>query len=125
MPGIAGATLTAMSFIVLYSISFGAEIAPGIVVRPHDHAPSFLLVFAFLIPAVYLDVMKKQPTLVRGALTGLLWAAIFYGFSSSFFEPEFQYTITSTFIAVFASLIGGLIAGMLITRYTGTLRPIH
>lgn len=110
IPGIAGATITAMSFIVLFSIAFGVEIADDIIMKPHDHAPSFLLVFAYIIPAIYLDLMKKHPMWIRSTVTGLLWAAIFYGFSSSYFEPVFQYSLSNMFIAIIASGIGGLAA---------------
>lgn len=118
IPGIAAATLTAMSFIVLYSIAFGNEVAEDIVLTPHDHAPSFLIVFAFLIPAVLLDLMKQQPAWLRGAITGALWAAILYGFSSAFFAPQFQYALSDTYVAVAASGIGGVCAALLTTVFS-------
>jgi len=114
IPGIGGATLTAMSFIVLYSIAFGTERAPDVIMQPHDHAPSFLLVFAFIIPAVYMDLMRQHPAWVRGAVAGALWAGILYGFSSSFFEQQFQYPLQSTIIAVISSAV----AGGIVSRFT-------
>lgn len=93
------------------------EIAPGVLVNPHDHPPIWLVVFSFLVPAGVLDLFGRLPLLVKGGFVGFLWSGILYGFSSSFFAPEFQYGLRDTVAAIFASIVGGLIAGFVISRF--------
>jgi hypothetical protein len=68
--------------------------------------------------ATSLDLMKHQPLWLRGAITGAVWASILYGFSSTFFAPQFQYTLNDTLVAVAASGIGGVCAVLLTTIFS-------
>ena len=115
MPGLAGATLVAAFFVVLSAIGFGEQIAPDIVIQPHDHPPNWLTVFAVLAPALFIDLVKRPPIWLRGAVAGILWGGVLYGFSSMFFESQFQYTTNEALIAIFASVLGGIIAGIFIS----------
>jgi len=117
MPGVAGATLVAAFFLVISAIGFGEEIAPGVIIQPHDHPPAWLTIFSILIVATFIDVAKLKPMWLSGALAGVLWSGIFYSFSSMFFKLEFQYTAGDTGVAVFASLIGGVVAGFFVSKF--------
>ena len=48
-------------------------------------------------------------------LIGFLWAGIFFGFSSYFFESQFQYTTLQKLIAIGASMLGGIVAGGIVS----------
>ena len=117
MPGVAGATLVAAFFLVINAIGFGEEIAPGVVIQPHDHPPMWLTIFSLLVSVVIIDFTKRKPLWIGGALAGILWSGLLYGFSSIFFKPEFQYIAGDTGIAVFAGLIGGITAGLLVSKF--------
>lgn len=118
IPGIAGAALTAVFFLFLSSIEFGEQIAPNVVIPPHDHAPPWLTVFAVFLPAVVLDLSgRRLPLFVQGGLVGFLWSFLFYGFASYFFEPQFQYTTAQTLVAIAASTAGGSIAGGIVSVF--------
>lgn len=70
-----------------------------------------------MIPAVFLDLVRCQPLLVKGAGTGFLWSLLLFGFSSYFFDPQFQYTTAETGIAIVSGAIGGLGAGAIISLF--------
>jgi len=114
--GIASATLMAIFFIVISAIGFSETIAEGVVIVSHDHAPAWLTIFSLLVPAVMIDITKKSPLWLKGALAGLLWSGLLYGFSSMFFEPQFQYSLVEGSIAIISSAVGGLLAGLIIKR---------
>ncbi len=116
LAGVAGATLVAVFSLVISAIGFGDKIAPGIVIQPHDHPPAWLTIFSLLVSVAIIDFTKRKPLWIGGAFAGILWGGLLYGFSSMFFKPEFQYTAGDTGIAVFASLIGGIIAGLFVSR---------
>ncbi len=113
--GFAGATMAAVFFVVLSSLQFGEQIAPGVQVPPHDHAPSWLLVFAALIPAAVSDFFgRKLYPWVEGGVIGLLWSFLLYRFATYFFEPQFQYSFANAFVAIGASTVGGIGAGAVV-----------
>lgn len=112
LPGVGGATLVVVFLIFLDAVGFSAKVAPDVIVPPHDHAPNWLIVFSLLIPALFIDVTKRLPFIIRGGVAGLLMGGIVYAFSSMFFEPIFQYTVFDGAVAIFASLIGGILAGI-------------
>ena len=51
-----------------------------------------------------------------GAVAGILYGAILYGFSSQFFESTFQYSFESMLIAIAATAVGGLVGGLLVKK---------
>jgi hypothetical protein len=117
--GIARATFMTIIFILFGTISwFGGGVSSDIVIAPHDHAPIWLGIFSLLLPAVFVDAVRKtkMPNWLIGGIAGLLWGGILYGFSSMFFMPEFQYGLIEGSIAIFSALIGGLIAGILLSK---------
>jgi len=116
LPGIGASTLMITFFLIVSFIGFGGELGPDIDMIPHDHPPGWIVVFYSLLPAAFIDVGNKLPSWLKGAIAGLLWAGLLYGLSSYFFEPEFQYGLLSTGIAVLSSIIGGAFAGVLIKK---------
>ncbi len=101
-------------FMLLSAMDFGHQPLPSLNVQPHDHPPGWLMIFSCIAPAALIDVLHDRPLWLRGGLFGLLHGAILYGFSSQFFEPQFQYSSSDMSTAIFASTIAGLLAGLVI-----------
>ena len=114
IPGFASATMMIAFFVFFVAFSLEGSGAADIVIQPHDHSPGWLILFSVVIPAIAIDLLRKWPLWFRGALVGLFWSGILFGFSSGFFEPQFQYSNSEAAIAILASLIGGIIAGLLV-----------
>jgi len=118
LPGIAQASLVSVFATLIYATSFGEDIAPGIVIQPHDHPPAFLSIFSYLLPALAIDLLRRSPSWLRGGLVGLVWSSLTYGFSSQFFEPQFQYGLQEGLIAVVSAVGGGTVAGLLVSSFS-------
>lgn len=117
LTGFAGATLVTIFIILANSIGFGERMAANVNIAPHDHAPTWLLVFSFLISAVFIDISDRLSIYWQGAIAGLLWGGILFGFSSYFFAPEFKYSGVEALIAIGMSLVGGLVSAWFIKRF--------
>lgn len=100
-------------YLVATAISFGEVIKPGVKIVPHDHPPSFVIVFSCLLSAAVFDMSKKLPLWVRGGLVGLVWSGLYYGLSRYYFRPEFQYSIAQAIQAILVSCGGGVVIGLL------------
>jgi hypothetical protein len=112
------ATRVSIYAMILLLVSYGTETAPGIIVLPHDRPPVWIMVFAFVLTGVWLDLTRKHlSAITRAALAGGIWAAILFMVSPSFFEPEFAYPLSEAAKAVASSVIGGGIAGALVSRH--------
>jgi hypothetical protein len=120
MDGVGGAVLTAAFFILLQSVDFGEQIAPGVSIPPHDHPPSWAVVFSTFLPAVFVDVAGRLPSWARGAGVGALRSTIFYIASRPFFESQFQYPLSDAFTAVVVASLAGLVAGVAVFSHKGT-----
>jgi energy-converting hydrogenase Eha subunit A len=119
--GIGSAITVAAFFLLIYAVGLEPKVAPlNIIIPPHDHPPAWLIVFSFLTAAALADFVKQPPHWLRGALMGLVWAGILYGFAYMFMEPEFQYTITEIAQALGTSLLGGTIGGLIASRFSMT-----
>lgn len=101
-------------FMLLAAMNFGEKLGPNVLIQPHAHPPGWLMIFSCLIPAEAADLLHRKPLWLRGGLVGLLHGGILYGFSSRFFEPQFQYSSQDMWTAIIASLVAGIIAGLLI-----------
>ncbi|HEY4517335.1 MAG TPA: hypothetical protein VJI74_00395 [Candidatus Paceibacterota bacterium] len=112
MDSVGGAVLTAAFFILLQAVGFGERISSRVVITPHEHPPSWIVVFSLLVPAALIDTARRLPWWVRGGGVGFLWGTILYGFTSSFFEPQFQYPLSDALTAIVATTIAGLAAGI-------------
>lgn len=120
IPGIGGATITAMAYLVITATSLGERIAPGVNVPPHAHPPSWLLVFSIIVPALSIDLLSHFSGWMKGVIAALLWSVILYGVAWIFFEPQFQYGFGDGIIAIVASVIGGLFAGLVMKSKIST-----
>jgi len=116
MKGIGAVTLVAVFLILLSATGFSRGVAEDIKILPHDHAPTWLTIFALMIPALFLDVWKKSHNATRGLVVGILWAGILFGFSWMFFEQQFVYTLNDGLMAILFGGFGGLVAGILVKR---------
>ena len=101
-------------FMLLAAMNFGEKMAPNLPIQPHDHTPGWLMIFSCLVPAAIIDLLRGRSLILRGTLAGTLHGAILYGFTSRFFEPQFQYGRADMWTAIIASLIAGAIVGLLI-----------
>ena len=61
-------------------------------------------------------MLHRAPSWVRGALAGLLWAGLLYGFAHLFFEPELQYSAMEGIEAVTASVLAGVLASSFVKK---------
>ncbi len=104
--------ISILFYISIISIEFGVQPAPGVIIAPHEHVPPFIMIFALLSLGSMLSLDFK-PTL-KGAVAGLAWSTIIYGFGWYFLSSTYQYSIISGTIAVVSSVLGGLIAGKII-----------
>lgn len=114
IPGRVGATLTIVMFVFLSAFTLEEPTIPQVVVPPHAHAPDWLLIFSFSLFGLIGDLGKRWPVLIKGSLMATLWAALLFGLSSQFFEPQFQYPFSAAMIAIFSSLLGGFIAALVV-----------
>lgn len=110
-------------FMLISAMSFGEKLAPNVNVLPHDHPPGWLMIFSCLVPAALIDVLRQKPLWLRGGIVGLLHAGILYGFSSSFFEPQFQYSSQDMWIAVGTSVLIGILVGWFLSLFTPSHSP--
>ena len=116
MPGNGTGILFIAFACVLMSIGSGEQTASSVVVASHAHAPSWLQMFALIIPALAIEFFLKVPQWIRGALIGFLYSTILYVFAREFIEPAFQYSSTSIYIAIITSIVGGITASFLVQR---------
>src|SRR3989344_4292600 len=116
IPSKGAAVFTSAFALMVAAIGFNEQIAEGVKILPHEHAPPFLLIFSMLAGAVALDLLSSKKEWIRGAVAGLLWSGILYGFAWMFFKPEFVYSMKEGIIAIVSSTVGGIIMGMLISK---------
>ncbi len=108
--------ITAYSLLLIL-VAFGREIAPGIITLPHDRPPIWLLVSSFLVASIFLDRSQKLPSVLRGAITGIIWAGLLFGLSRNFFDPKFYYSGIEILQAVLSSAVGGILAILLANHF--------
>ncbi len=119
-PAAGAATMTALFYLVLASMSFGERLAPGVTVPPHAHPPGWLVAFSFGVPAVIFDLVGlRWHRSVVGAAVGLLSAGILFGFSSAFLELPFRYGPSAAVAAMVSGIVGGALGGLLAQRILG------
>lgn len=113
LPGIGVATLTTSFIIVLAAMGLGEKLAPGVIVPAHAHPPGWVIVFSFLLPALFLDIFRKGSDVVRGAIAGVLCCGTLYVLARPFLEAPFQYSWNMVGVAVLASIVGGTVSGFI------------
>lgn len=116
-PLFASATLSIVFFLLLYAIGTETASPPDINVIPHAHAPSWLFIASFLVPAVIVDLTSRFRSWFQGGLVGVMWAGIFYTFAACFFPPEFRYHANQAIAAIMTSGMAGILAGFIADLY--------
>ncbi len=113
------ATRVSLVALILFLITYGREIAPGLIYLPHDRAPIWLLIFSVLVPGIAFDLTRgRMPDYLRGALFGVMWAFFVTGVAVHFFALEFQYGYDKVAIAVVSGAIGGALAPLFARRFS-------
>lgn len=112
-----GTIFAVLVFLFLQTVSTAVKIASGVIVKPYNPPVLWLFMFSFFAPCVLNELLVNRSWL-KGALFGMVWAAILFGFSSMFFEPQFQYSIADSLTAIISALIGGFIAGVVFEAIT-------
>lgn len=110
-------------FMLLAAMNFAEKMAPNLPIQPHDHPPGWLMIFSCLAPAIIIDLLRGKSLVVRGFLVGILHSVILYGFTSQFFEPQFQYGSSEMWMAIVASALAGAVVGMAISLSKNIFSP--
>src|SRR3989338_4856149 len=116
IPSKGAAVFTSAFALMVTGIGFNEQIAEGVKILPHEHAPPFLLIFSMLAGAVALDLLSSKKEWIRGAVAAFLWAVILYGFAWMFFKPEFIYSMNQAVTAIVASVIGAALMGEAVSK---------
>lgn len=104
-------------FMLLAAMDFSEKMGANVNIQPHAHPPGWLMIFSCLVPAALIDVLRSKSPILRGAIVGLLHAGIVYGFSSRFFEPQFQYGASEMWTAIIASAVTGTAVGIILSLF--------
>ena len=115
-PGIGSSVSMVAFYLLVSSITFGEMLKPGVKIIPHDHPPSYVIVFALLGAALAVDITRQLPRAARGVLSTGVWAAVLYGLSTYYFKPDFQYSTIETIQAIVASSAAGALVGFLVDK---------
>ena len=110
------ALLTTVFALSIMGIGFNEQIAEGVDIPPHDHAPPFLIVFSMLMTAVVLDVLPSKRLWLISALAGFFMGGIVYSFSWMFFEPLFLYSLKEGITAIVSSTVGAGFIGLILSK---------
>ena len=123
IPGIAEVTMVTLFFLAFTAIgpAFSERVANGVSIPSYGHQPAWIIVFAYLIPAIFMDVSKKLNSWKKAIVSGLLWSTILFGLSSFFVDQQSQYSIREGIIAIVASVFGAGMA-VLVFRYSHKIR---
>lgn len=116
IPSKGAAILTTVFALSIVAIGFNEQIAEGVDILPHDHAPPFLIVFSMLMTAVVLDVFSSKRLWLVAALSGFFMGGIVYSFAWMFFEPQFVYSMKEGIIAIVSSIVGAGAAGLVLSK---------
>ncbi|MDB4978644.1 MAG: hypothetical protein JWM56_830 [Candidatus Peribacteria bacterium] len=100
-------------FLVIHATLLTRRFAPGVLIAKNDVQPEWLIIFAFLVPALFMELTPKLSAWLRGGIAAGLWAGILYGFSSPFLLPEFQYSNGDALTAIATSIGAGLVIGLI------------
>ena len=104
-------------FMLQAAMNFSEKLSPAVNIQPHDHPPGWLMIFSCLAPAALTDLLREKPLWLRGGIVGLLHGGLLYGFSSRFFESQFQYSTQDMWTAIGVSLFAGLLTGSLFSLF--------
>ncbi len=114
-----GTALSVSAMIILIqSIEFGEKISSKVVVPPHGHAPGWLIIFSYLLAALWIDLTRDRlPMWFRGGIAGTLSCVALYGFVNYFLEFSFRFSSLNLLQAIISSAILGIFVGEIASRY--------
>lgn len=111
-----GTAFLFITFVCLVSsMIFGEKLSMNPLIPLQAYPPSWLQVFALVIPALAADLIYHVPLWLKGGLLGFLNAGTMYFFAWRFIEPQFQYSTYEMLTAVLAGAIGGIVAAALLS----------
>lgn len=106
-PGLLTATLTILFFLIFYVVFSDAN-THG--VKAYGYIPNWLLIFSYVVPALWIDMSKRHPIFVRAVVASLMWSLLFFGLANTYIGLNFQYTSVDFYQAVVSSILGGVVA---------------
>lgn len=111
--GVGSAMYTAAFFILITGLGtiFNTTIDPEVLIPAHDHAPPWIIIISYMIPAIVLTLLRNQHVVLRATLAGALWGITFFGLSSEFLSPFFQPSQSEVLIAIISSTVAGGLSG--------------
>lgn len=115
-----GATFAGMMFISLYFLHAASSVASWVAIPPFINPPPFTIFFSVIAPALLID-FKIIPWWIEGALSGFLYGALLFGFTSGFLPEVFQYTTSDLVTAVIFCTMGGFLASVLVKMFQKTV----
>ncbi|MFZ2522980.1 MAG: hypothetical protein WAW92_01180 [Minisyncoccia bacterium] len=124
-PGVAAATTTALFFIIFHTIVSDANIDSNTTLRIYGHLPNWVLILSYAIPAVWIDISKKIPLLLRTVIASTLWSVIFFGFANSYLGIDFQFSSFNFYQALISSILGGVLAFTFFHNFEGSLKKLQ
>lgn len=114
--GFASSTIMAilLTLLSIFAIE-GSNAVLALSPMPYNQVPTWLILFALLIPAIVNDLAGERfSSLLRGLVAGVLWGGILFGFSSIFFASEFKYSFQKGLQATVSSGVGGMLAAIML-----------
>ncbi len=115
------ATRIMIYYLIILFVGYGEETAPNIILLPHDRAPLWLVIFPYLLAAIFLDLTAgKIPDWLRGIGAAGIWASLLFFVTPSFTEPDFTYPLVNGVYAVISACIGGIIAAFFVKKFLKT-----
>ncbi|MDZ4296082.1 MAG: hypothetical protein U1A16_01795, partial [Patescibacteria group bacterium] len=118
-PGTGEATSAVIVFFVLLAIGpfFERQVAPGINIPVYTYPPLWIVAAGLLLPALFLDIVRRPSFVLRGAVAGLLYASMLFGVALFFLPSEFRYPWDAAIQALVSSVLGGAAAGKVLQLF--------
>jgi hypothetical protein len=115
-PGFASASTTMSFFIVSFIIFSDATLYSAAAARLYGNIPNWLIILSFITPALWIDMSKAMPVVLRALIAGSLWCILFFGFAHRYLALEFAYPLSSFYQALISS-IGASLAAAIFFQY--------
>ncbi len=114
-PGTALLVTIIFCFLCLFGPPTLVKPAVGIIMNDFYNPPIWLFAFSFIIPAICLEILPVSKFVTKGFVSGLISGLIFY-FSVQYLitVPSIQYGLQELLIAISASMLGGLVSGIIV-----------
>lgn len=116
----AGSTKISFATTVITLIAYVNELAPGIVMLPHDRMPNWIICATFLLASAWIDASERVWLPLRGLIGGMISAAMMFATARYFLDAAFFYENANVAIALLSGSIGGCIGAVGASRVTRT-----